>query len=607
MCNKQLSKLIAITALCSDIIFLSDLRMNDDNDAVDKISKILICNKNRNYFFHYNSISNCRGVGILIACDLPCKIIYTYKDTDDNILGLVLEYDRNIFSICSVYGPNDNNRKFFSSLSGYLEILGDVPSVIGGDWNATYSQSPSNCNPDTLNMASPPSLIRSGWIADICSSFGLLDLFRAFHPTRKDFTYFPHGARKNRSRIDFFLISESLLSSCRSCNISPWLSTSLFDHKSVNIDFSKEKIKPKLFINRTIISNPRTEDVVLAAYADTYLAHADPAQVLRDEHVHHLDPGQPLQLQKGIVGNLIRLIKQFNDLCEQEILEPNNNLIPLLKAGVSTDIAIQRDRVWDIDHFSRLKLTCSDEFFFEALASNIKGSVISLQTFIKRLSNLRQSRLVKQLNALKEDYIANQENIAILENELNSIVNAKVLLKVKSMKLFSCLNSEKPTTIFLSLARSSNSSSKLENIHDDSGMSFTSNGSRMERIVRYYEDIYARQDSDLSNYDNCINDFLGDELVNHPLITNSKLSDSERANLETPLTVDELDKSINKCNLRSAPGIDGFSNMFIKKFWAYFRIPLHRYSLCCYEKGVLTSNFRSASIQKFQKRMKPLS
>jgi hypothetical protein len=131
-------------------------------------------------------------------------------------------------------------------------------------------------------MASPPSLIRSGWIADICSSFGLLDPFRAFHPTRKDFTYFPHGARKNRSRIDFFLISESLLSSCRSCNISPWLSTSLFDHKSVNMDFSKEKIKPKLFINRTIISNPRTEDVVLAAYADTYLARADPAQVLMD-------------------------------------------------------------------------------------------------------------------------------------------------------------------------------------------------------------------------------------------------------------------------------------------------------------------------------------
>jgi hypothetical protein len=170
------------------------------------------------------------------------------------------------------------------------------------------------------------------------------------------------------------------------------------------------------------------------------------------------------------------------------------------------------------------------------------------------------------------------------------------------MKLFSCLNSEKPTPIFLSLARSSNSSSKLENILDDSGMPFSSDCARMERIVRYYEDIYARQDSDLTSYDNCINEFLGDELVSHPLIQNSKLSEVERATLESPLTVDELDKSIDKCNLRSAPGIDGFSNMFIKKFWAYFRIPLHRYALCCYDKGVLTSNFRSASIKLIPKK-----
>ncbi len=83
---------------------------------------------------------------------------------------------------------------------------------------------------------------------------------------------------------------------------------------------------------------------------------------------------------------------------------------------------------------------------------NIKGSVISFQTFTKRLGNLRQSRLVQQLNELKEDYIANQDSIANLERELNSVINVEVLLKVKCMKLFSCLNSEKHTPIFISLA-----------------------------------------------------------------------------------------------------------------------------------------------------------
>jgi hypothetical protein len=139
-------------------------------------------------------------------------------------------------------------------------------------------------------------------------------------------------------------------------------------------------------------------------------------------------------------------------LSEREIIEPNNNLIALLKAGVATEIALKKTLIWDTDRFAKLKLTCSDEFFFEALASNIKGSVISFQTFTKRLANLKQSRLVQRLNVLKENYICNQEEIGTLEQELNSIVNSEVLLKVKSMKLFSCLNSEKPTRIFLSLA-----------------------------------------------------------------------------------------------------------------------------------------------------------
>jgi hypothetical protein len=204
---------------------------------------------------------------------------------------------------------------------------------------------------------------------------------------------------------------------------------------------------------------------VLASFADTYLAHADPSQALADEHVHHLNPEHPLQQQKGIVGDLLRLVREFNDL--REILEPNNNLIPLLKAGAARDIALKRSLIRDVDFFSNLTQTCTDDYFFEALTSNTKGSVISFQMFTKRLANLKQSHLVQQLNELKKDYAMNQGDIAIFEQELKSIVNAEVLIKVKSMKLFSCLNSEKPTPIFLSLARASNIFSKLDNILDD--------------------------------------------------------------------------------------------------------------------------------------------
>jgi hypothetical protein len=247
-----------------------------------------------------------------------------------------------------VYGPNTNDKTFYNSLSSYIDTLGDVPVVIGGDWNATYSQAQSCNNLDVINMVSPPSIIRSGWLADVCEAHNLLDPYRAFHPTRREFSFFPHGARKNRSRIDFFLISEALLNSCRSCEISPWLSISNFDHKSVNLDFTREKKSTKLYINRTIISNPRTDDVVLGAFADTYLAHADPEQTVVDDHVHHLRPARAIELQKGIVGNFLRLLREANNLSEREVLEPENNLIPLLLAGILAEINLQRELIWNI-------------------------------------------------------------------------------------------------------------------------------------------------------------------------------------------------------------------------------------------------------------------
>jgi hypothetical protein len=38
----------------------------------------------------------------------------------------------NIFSVCSIYGPNSNEKKFFNDLSIFLDRLEDIPVVVGG-------------------------------------------------------------------------------------------------------------------------------------------------------------------------------------------------------------------------------------------------------------------------------------------------------------------------------------------------------------------------------------------------------------------------------------------------------------------------------------------
>ncbi len=215
---------------------------------------------------------------------------------------------------------------------------------------------------------------------------------------------------------------------------------------------------------------------------------------------------------------------------------------------------------------------------------------------------MEKTSIITLLNKLKLDYTANADVITKLENQLNAIIDAETLLKVKSMKLFSCLNAEKPTPIFLSLARSSNAGTNLSSICKDDGSPYSTPEAKTEGIVSYYESIYRKPLCDLTDYSDCISNFLGRDIVSHPLVTSSMLTDDERSLLDEPLSINELDSSMEKCNMRSAPGIDGFSNAFIKKYWNYFRIPLYNYATECFRKKQLTANFRSASIKLIPKK-----
>ncbi len=98
------------------------------------------------------------------------------------------------------------------------------------------------------------------------------------------------------------------------------------------------------------------------------------------------------------------------------------------------------------------------------------------------------------------------------------------------------------------------------------------------------------------NFENCIETFLGN-LVDHPAISEQKLMEVERIRLEANFTVEELDTAMEKCNMHSAPGLEGFSNKAIKKFWVFFRVPLLEYANECVKKGKLTEMFRTALIK----------
>ncbi len=229
----------------------------------------------KGYDFFHNSKGPSRGVGILISKKLDYRINNIHRDGEDNYLLLNVTISNYSLIIGSIYGPNNNNSLFYEQLDRELDTTRGIPVILGGDWNATWDCSDANVNQDVFNMVSIPSRTRSEKIRNLCRKFKMIEPFRTLNPRKTDFTFIPNiAANTNRSRLDFFIMSELLLPKCKNSTISQALASTMFDHKRVFLDF-KKKLRPcRDKIKDTILKDPLLELYIKAHTFDCYINHA---------------------------------------------------------------------------------------------------------------------------------------------------------------------------------------------------------------------------------------------------------------------------------------------------------------------------------------------
>jgi hypothetical protein len=87
-----------------------------------------------------------------------------------------------------------------------------------------------------------------------------------------------------------------------------------------------------------------------------------------------------------------------------------------------------------------------------------------------------------------------------------------------------------------------------------------------EHIRSFYQKIYRKPESDNHIQEDCIRNFLGEEILNSRLVKDSVIPENISRDFEEPISIEELDESAAQGN-RSAAGMDGINNCFIKKFW----------------------------------------
>ncbi len=232
---------------------MSDTRLNSDiqiagvND-IEKKCRFL------GYSLFHNSHTNSRGTAILISNKVKYTIPDSFSDENCNMLLLKVKIANVTITIGSIYGPNTDDETFYVQLREKIGAFNSDYVVVGGDWNVTLDSNNSRFNIDTFNTAGIPSVRRSLWLNQLCEAGGLLDPYRYFYPDTREFTFIPFSENAtNRSRLDFFLMSETLTTQCINYRIPNYLSSMLFDHKQVTLFFRRDNPYKKQTINDTIL------------------------------------------------------------------------------------------------------------------------------------------------------------------------------------------------------------------------------------------------------------------------------------------------------------------------------------------------------------------
>jgi len=565
-------KILAICNIKTDIIFLSDLRLNSNKQisAVHDLEKKFFFN---GYKLHHNSRASIRGVGILIRkeMDEKLRIIEKIDSEDGNFLLLRVMYRELEFILCSVYGPNrDCEIIFYNELKTVLQNF-NCPIVCGGDWNATYDNSPAEHNLDVVNMRNIPSNRRTEKILELCTVLNLIEPFRLLHPNHKEYTFIPTSANEiNRSRLDYFLISKSIFGTGTSVKIPNSLSTTLFDHKHVQLFINKPRASRKNIVKDCILKNVDLPSYVKASVIECYLQHYEP-----DDNLENLPDREEVRNHLTVIGRIMTLLKDISNLEIKQAVEGHTERDDLLIEGKRGEINLLFDDLPELAFFENLPNNHNPGVFFQTLANCIRNNVLSHQATIYKLRKENKSRLNKRILELKKNFDNNNMEILRTERILSSVIEQELRDK---------------------------STDSIDAIKSDEGNDFATEEDRGAYIHDYFKNIYKQPNNRSKNVTiDDISNFLG-PIQENEVVRNAILTNAERDEMESDISMEELTKSINDSNQSSSPGADGISNRFIKHFWEFFKVPMLKLTRFCIESNTMPQYFLSANIKLIPKK-----
>ena len=213
------------------------------------------------YFSHGSEHS--KGVCILVNPKSTYQLSIVETDTQGRYLIAKLLIEKTEFFLINIYAPNDyrEQEQFIKMLSENIAAKTDVLKVIiAGDWNTTLKQTDKYGGIPWKETAYRNSII------DLMEELGLQDIYRKLHPNAKSFTYETKNL-KSKSRIDFFLVSNSIVSEVKRAEIRSSVAP---DHKAIflgiEVRSGLERGPGSWKFNNTLLDDENYKDLIRFIY-----------------------------------------------------------------------------------------------------------------------------------------------------------------------------------------------------------------------------------------------------------------------------------------------------------------------------------------------------
>lgn len=207
----------------------------------------------RMYFSHGDT--NARGVAILLKRKINLKVIKMTRDEAGRFLAMVVECEDKQFIVTVLYAPNKDDPKFFEQVFMAMQSLEVDQKIIGGDFNTVL-----NKTNDLKGGRGFSNEKTRNFLNEYMQQEHLVDVWRLQDPEVFRATYIARHPVLLRERIDYILISSSLVQNVDNSDILPMF---ISDHALPTISICIVNNRPgKGYwkLNNTLLDN---EDLIV--------------------------------------------------------------------------------------------------------------------------------------------------------------------------------------------------------------------------------------------------------------------------------------------------------------------------------------------------------